>query len=457
MSRRFEETPAQLLTKPEIARAVIAGWMNGCPAKDVPFLKPEHFHDERDQALWAAARDLEAEGIPAEFPTLVARVMRTASVDHTDWRDYCMTVLAGSEYASTSSFQDNARIVYENWRRLQLYREHVRKANRALNISLPLPAEFQADFQMRPHIKKRWTVAELLEAEFAEPAGPWPGIIPVGLTVIGARPKYGKSLLMMQVSAAVGTGGMLFGQSVEASRVLYYALEDSPQRLKERVSRLQIPTHAEIDFARDIKPLHLGGLADVEAAARSYGLIVLDTISRAVPGQDLNREAALYGDLLGRLQTVALEQEMSIVTVVHTRKPNGMDRDPIDDVLGSTQMTAAADCVLAIYRGAGRSQLKGRARDTEDIDLTIEFDPATVSWQLVGKTEDVRQTESESEILECIKELGKAKASTVAETLGAQRSNTSNRLQRLCERGKLLRQVVDGISYYALSDPGGER
>jgi RecA-family ATPase len=190
----------------------------------------------------------------------------------------------------------------------------------------------------------------------------------------------------------------------------------------------------------------------VEAAARDYSLIVLDTISRAVPGQDFNRDAALFGDLLARLQTVALEREMSIVTVVHTRKPNGMDHDPVDDVLGSTQMTAAADCVLAIYREDGRTLLKGRARDMDDIDLAMQFDRTTICWQLLGETEQVKQSENAQEILDAMRDLGRAKASEIARAVGKNRPNTSQRLTRLWKQGKCKRDVVEGVFYYSLED-----
>ncbi len=448
MARSIKDLPPELATAPDVSQIIFVAWLNGAPAADIPFLKPEHFHDHRDRDIWRVMLEMEEEGLARDVIALAERLKRTSKVDYVNWETYLVQCMLAIRWASASNMEEHAGTVYGNWRRRQIYNEHAQKACRALDLSIPLTEEEEA----LPKPTKDWTVAELLETEFGEPRGLWPGVIPPGLTVIGARPKFGKSLLMLQVSGAVGAGGMLFDQQVEQRPVLYYALEDSPRRLKERLSRLAIPAEAKINFRREIKPLHLGGLAHVDAAAQDYGLIVIDTIARAVPGQDFSREAALFGDLLGQLQTTALDHDMSIVTVMHTRKPNGMDHDPVDDVLGSTQMTAAADCVLAIYRdaAAGKSRLKGRGRDLEDIDLTMEFDPSTVCWQLVGRTSDLVRTESEADILEVLRLMGRTGSAEIARVLEKDRRNTNRRLAALWTQGKCKRDLVDGQFLYYL-------
>src|SRR3990172_5665686 len=69
--------------------------------------------------------------------------------------------------------------------------------------------------------KTRWTVAELLAAEFTEPRWIVPGKIPAGCSFLGGRPKLGKSWFMQQVSYTVGIGGMMFDVSVPRGKVLY--------------------------------------------------------------------------------------------------------------------------------------------------------------------------------------------------------------------------------------------
>jgi hypothetical protein len=89
----------------------------------------------------------------------------------------------------------------------------------------------------------------------------------------------------------------------------------------------------------------------------------------------------------------------------------------------------------------GKDGPKSACRDLEDIDLWMEFDPLTLSWQRV---------EAEKEVLEALKELGKARAATVASAIGAHRGNTSTRLQKLWKDGKVHMELIDNISYYFL-------
>jgi hypothetical protein len=179
---------------------------------------------------------------------------------------------------------------------------------------------------------------------------------------------------------------------------------------------------------------------------------VIDTIRRAMPGKDFNKDGALFDDVLGQLQTMAQNKHISIIVVLHTRKSFGQDFDPIDDVLGSTGLTASADCVLAIYRQPNKTStlFRGRHKDFGDIDLTIEFDPITNAWQLVGITGEVVEGENENEILEAMPDLGKAKVSEIAKAIGKDRANTGKRCAKLWVKALLRKDLISDIPYYYL-------
>jgi hypothetical protein len=282
-----------------------------------------------------------------------------------------------------------------------------------------------------------------------------PGIIPNGLTVLGGRPKRGKSWLMLQAGCSLGVGGMFLDHQLKLKKVLYYALEDRPRRLKERTARLGIPVYALIEFELALKPLQLGGLAQVEQAARygGYQMIILDTIRRAMPGKDFNKDGALFDDILGQLQTLAQQTDTAIVTILHTRKSTaGFDPDPVDDVLGSTGLTASADCVLALYTEQGKkgATLKGRGRDIDDIDLALQFDPLTCAWQSLGETREARNREADEEIFAVLEETGKTPIGVIAKAIGKDFSNTPKRLLTLWVSGKVRKEETAEKTYYYL-------
>jgi hypothetical protein len=277
--------------------------------------------------------------------------------------------------------------------------------------------------------------------------------------VLGGRPKRGKSWFMLQAGCALGLGGKFLGRALRLGKVLYYALEDHPKRLKDRIARLGVPGYCLIEFELALQPLHLGGMAGIENAARhgNYSMIVVDTIRRALPGKDFTKDGALFDEILGRLQTLAGQNRTAIVPILHTRKASfGVDPDPVDDVLGSTGLTASADCVLALYTEQGRkgATLKGRGRDLDDIDLALEFDPLTNCWQSQGGSGEAKLRETEEEILAVLEEMGKAQAHTIAKTIGKDYANTRKRVAALWAAGKIEKIVVEEKSFYFLPADG---
>ncbi len=80
-----------------------------------------------------------------------------------------------------------------------------------------------------------WTDREILTAVFPEPNWIVKGLIPEGLTVLGGRPKVGKSWMLLQIALSVQCGGRFLETQVEPGDVLYLALEDNGRRLQERM------------------------------------------------------------------------------------------------------------------------------------------------------------------------------------------------------------------------------
>src|SRR5258705_7048422 len=66
-----------------------------------------------------------------------------------------------------------------------------------------------------------------------------PGYVVEGLTVLGGKPKLGKSWWAYDASIAVATGGKAMGMvDCEQGDVLYLALEDNRRRVKDRLLTL---------------------------------------------------------------------------------------------------------------------------------------------------------------------------------------------------------------------------
>jgi len=243
----------------------------------------------------------------------------------------------------------------------ELYNAHVVGSTEAVRRSFNALAKANPSLMARianapQPPKTRWTVAELLATEFPEPHWAVPGIIPVGLTFLAGRPKLGKSWLGLQIAHAIGTGGVVLDRQINRGNVLYLAFEDSPRRLKDRLTKQGIPSDATITFETRWPALVEGGLANLQAEIEQngYTLVIVDTFAR-VAGQVDQSDVAEMTAILSNLQQIAQIYDLAILLIDHHRKSMGfVGGSPIDDIIGSTAKAAVADTVLGLFREQGK-------------------------------------------------------------------------------------------------------
>lgn len=299
-----------------------------------------------------------------------------------------------------------------------------------------------------------FTVAELREMQFPPQRWIIPNLITEGLTILGGRPKVGKSWLALQISHSVGTGGMIFDRKIEPGSVLFLAYEDNKRRLLKRIDSQKIPNEASIRFIDDFPRLHEGGIEALFALYESgqYRLIVIDTLNRAISGVKERDRETVVDHIFDTLQRFAMRRGAAVIMIDHTRKPMATFSDPIDDIIGQTSKASTADAIMAIYRKQGirGSQLMGRGRDIEDIDWKIYFDPATTAWQLEGETEEIEFTEQADRVLHALSQLGKAQVGDIAQATGQNRGNCYKRLADLVNKGIVRSETIGRNVFYSI-------
>ncbi len=314
---------------------------------------------------------------------------------------------------------------------------------------------------------RTWSAAELLDADFPEP--PWvvPGLLPVGLTLLAGRPKVGKSWLALQLMQAVATGGVFLGQQVQRGACLYLALEDSPRRLQSRMKAQQwAAKDVQADFvtvgqAGELLPLNgkNSGATALAAmiAARHYRLVVVDTLSRALAGDQ--NDARDMTAALTPLQEAAHTHGCAVVVVDHFNKLGaaspytsgpGMEvgPDPVLNILGSTAKAAMADAILGLYKAQGKAGavLAVTGRDVEEKQLLLKHDAITHCWQCEGDADTVRVSDARRQVWDAVKELGETTCTELAEILGRNKGTVLRDLVHLANNGLLFR---DGYTFRA--------
>lgn len=304
-----------------------------------------------------------------------------------------------------------------------------------------------------------WSLERLLMAEFPEPRWIVPSLLPAGLSILGGRPKQGKSFLALQMALALATGGRFLDHQLAQGAALYVALEDSPRRLQGRLRSMMATATGELAIAFNWPALNeLEGIEALEAAINrdNLSLVVIDTLARAIKGRLDWDEIGAVTALLGDLQHLALTHDCCILLIDHHRKGGVMGADVIDDVMGSSGKTAVADTIMGIYRKRGErgATLAVTGRDIETVELGIAFDGLTCCWQLDQSAQGVRTGTVQDDILATVAELGgEATTSELADALGLDVGNTSRELAELVRKGAMVKLPRKGHAVpYALPD-----
>lgn len=409
-------------------------------------LAPIDFHDHKLQEICRALLDLRASNMAIDIMTVCDALTRAGKLEAAGGEFYVqglLTVPSSSQNAGSLW-----RIVRDYAARRRMLAEASDMARRAVDLKTPIP-----ESATQPARKNEWSIPELLDTVFSDPGGPLPGVFPIGETLVGGRPKKGKSTLMRQFAVSAGQGGRFLNREVGIRKTLLYALEDRPQRLKKHLIQLGVDRGAILTVRQTIPPLHLGGLAEIERAftEEEYSIVILDTLWRSMPGIDNVKEGALFSDILGKLQEIALRETSSFIAVVQNRKPNGMTSfQPVDDVCGSTGLVVAADAVIGLYTEQGKpgARLIGESRDAEPFDWKMHLDHELLCWQLDGETDEIKMSDERAAILAALEELGKAQVGTIAKTVGADYGNTHRKLSALWTAGEIRKETIEGKTYY---------
>lgn len=283
-----------------------------------------------------------------------------------------------------------------------------------------------------------------------------PGIMPTGFGLLAARPKKGKSFLGLNISVALATGGCALGKkelTLERGKVLYLAYEDKFRRVKNRLTSIMqdAPFPKQFNLAETWPKFSDGGLDKLNLWL-TYNpdtkLIVIDTLGRfkdRKKAKDDPYESEMA--LGGALADLANKHSVTILAIYHNRKMEA--ENPLDDVYGSTGLTAAADFIMVMRRGKGQAdaELYVTGREIEEVSLALKFHRDIGCWELLGTAEEVNTSEARKEIIELLKENGPLTGKEVSEYIGKK----LNTVIKLLHKMKVSREIErDKKKYYVI-------
>lgn len=292
------------------------------------------------------------------------------------------------------------------------------------------------------------------------------GLIPVGLTMIAGKPKYGKSWTTYDLAISVAMGRDFLGATTEKGGVLLFALEDPSSRSQIRGQKLLDGDSSE-DL--DLTIVNIGDRFDNTKPIEEIkefvednpgtNLVVIDTVKHVRPAVN-GRQAAYEQDytFLYDFQKLAMELQIAIVVVYHTGKAKR--DDPLDEVQGTTGITAACDTIMVLRkktRDSMEAVLHITSRNGIDEAMLIEQDPKTGRWRYTGdateddtRTQNTQRSQLRKDVIEVLNASATAMSpAQVASAIGESAGKVRTYMTRMADDYDELKRVGRGL--YELS------
>jgi len=273
-------------------------------------------------------------------------------------------------------------------------------------------------------------------------------ILPEGYAILASRPKIGKSWLALQFALSVGSGNLALGKFMtEKGNVLYLDLDQGSQRsVKSRLEQLLSICPSEersapenVLWSNDINKLSQGGESELISLIEQTkpSLVIIDTLKKFAPVNIKDGYQAEYETGL-KIHQIALKYHITILGIHHTTKAK-FDY-VIDEISGTSGVTAAADTILSIRSTLNGIELYTVGRDVRQENYIIEFDKRTGLWSIAGKKEDYIGGNTDEEKvaqLICASSNGEYDLSIgdMAAILGKNRQIIDTQINRLVKKG----------------------
>ena len=230
------------------------------------------------------------------------------------------------------------------------------------------------------------SAAELMDEPFNPTEYVVKGLLPKGLSILGGAPKIGKSWLVLDLCVRVATGKPLWGMDVEQGTAWYLCLEDTNDRVRQRLAC--ITDESPKDLQVSSSEHGLGTMEDgldktIEKFLHRYPntrLIVIDTF-QMVRGN--SKEPTYGGDYADaqKLKKLADKYSIAILLVHHLRKMT--DKDPVNKLSGTTGLSGAADTLFILDKSTRLEDvatLTCTGRDIQQREMELRFDKTNFVW-----------------------------------------------------------------------------
>ena len=234
------------------------------------------------------------------------------------------------------------------------------------------------------------------------------GLLAPGLFILAGAPKSGKSWLVLQLAHHVSMGLFLWGRQVRQCKVLYLALEDTEQRIQNRLCKICNGNTGPIFFATEAELLGRGFEDQLRSFLQTHsgiGLVIVDTLAKVRETAFRRNAYAEDYATMTCLKNLAQQYDLVLLVVHHTRKQESADI--MGMISGTNGLMGCADGAMVLDRPdrlSSEASLHITGRDCEDARLLLTHNKENMCWDFVGYGDETAG-DLENPILEAVEEL----------------------------------------------------
>ena len=224
-------------------------------------------------------------------------------------------------------------------------------------------------------------------------------LLPQGLNLISSLPKIGKSFMALDLCISISKGLPFLGFNTTKASCLYLALEDSENRLQDRLNKVLNGDTAPENFlyttrCDDIDNGLIFALQEIIKKEPNIKVIVIDTLQKIRGSYKGNNNYANDYQEMGKLKVFADDNGLCIILIHHLKK--GREDDVFGKVSGTNGIIGSADTIIVLDkkdRADQNTTLHLTGRDVEFNEYVITFNQNTYKWEMVASYDDVKKEE----------------------------------------------------------------
>lgn len=250
-----------------------------------------------------------------------------------------------------------------------------------------------------------FTMSELYNEKYSYSKDIVEGLFPVGIHLIAAPPKVGKSRLSLQLAYSVATGEDFWNKPVSQGSVLYLSLEDTKKRLQRRSYQIfDINDTPNLHFAIVSKTINDGLVGQLRAFLEEHNdtkLIIIDTFQKVCDAYNDKVSYSKDYRIITVLKELTDEYNICLLLIHHTRKQEA--DDCFDMISGTNGLFGAVDGAYVLSKdkkNINRIELNGTSRDLPQIRLVLQSNNHNLKWDLVEEKDLETKQEEDKFIID---------------------------------------------------------